>query len=141
MTIHAKDTWTTPAEASAFRTTPSYAETQAFLRRLANAAPDTIRLETFGTTPEGRPMTVVIAAKDGDLTPGRARAAGKPVVLLQAGIHPGEIEGKDAATKTPAPISGSTRTARRKWVSAASRNTSTSTATTSRPTPRKPARG
>ena len=96
MTIHAKDTWTTPAEASSFRTTPSYAETQAFLRRLARAAPDTIRLETFGTTPEGRPMTVVIAGKDGDLTPERARAAGKPIVLLQAGIHPGEIEGKDA---------------------------------------------
>lgn len=96
MTIYAKDTWTTPAEASGFRTTPSYAETQAFLRRLAHAAPDTIRLETFGTTPEGRPMIAVIAAKDGDLTPERARAAGKPIILLQAGIHPGEIEGKDA---------------------------------------------
>ena len=96
MTIHAKDTWTTPAEAYAFHKTPSYAETQAFLRRLAMAAPDTIRLETFGTTPEGRPMTVVVAAKDGDLTPERARAAGKPIVLVQAGIHPGEIEGKDA---------------------------------------------
>ncbi|MET0936252.1 MAG: M14 family metallopeptidase, partial [Luteibacter sp.] len=96
MAIHAKDTWTTPAEASRFRTTPSYAETQAFLQRLATAAPDTIRLETFGTTPEDRPMTVVIAGKDGDLSPERAHAAGKPVVLLQAGIHPGEIEGKDA---------------------------------------------
>jgi hypothetical protein len=96
MTIHAKDSWTTPAEASSFHTTPSYAETQAFLRRLAQAVPGSIRLETFGTTPEGRPMTVVIAAKDGDLTPERARAAGKPIVLLQAGIHPGEIEGKDA---------------------------------------------
>lgn len=94
--IQAKDTWTTPAEASSFRATPSYADTQAFLQRLAKAAPDTIRLATFGTTPEGRPMTVVIAAKDGDLTPEKARAAGKPIVLLQAGIHPGEIEGKDA---------------------------------------------
>jgi hypothetical protein len=96
MTAHATDTWTTPAEASGFRTTPSYADTQAFLRRLAHAAPGTIRLATFGTTPEGRPMTVVIAAADGDLTPERARAAGKPVVLVQSGIHPGEIEGKDA---------------------------------------------
>jgi hypothetical protein len=96
LTTQAKDTWTTPAEASAFRTTPSYPETQAFLRRLADASPDTIRLETFGTTPEGRPMTVVVAAKDGDLTPEKARAAGKPIILLQAGIHPGEIEGKDA---------------------------------------------
>ncbi|URL59322.1 peptidase M14 [Luteibacter flocculans] len=96
MTIHAKDTWTTPAEAYRFHKTPSYAETQAFLRRLAMASPETIRLETFGTTPEGRPMIVVIAAADGDLTPERARAAGKPIVLVQAGIHPGEIEGKDA---------------------------------------------
>jgi hypothetical protein len=96
MTICAKDAWVTPAEASGFRTTPGYAETQDFLRRLVRAAPDTLRLETFGTTPEGRPMTVVIAGKDGDLTPERARAAGKPIVLLQAGIHPGEIEGKDA---------------------------------------------
>ncbi|MGE7138440.1 M14 family metallopeptidase [Luteibacter sp. NPDC031894] len=96
MTLHAKERWTTPAEASSFRTTPSYADTVAFLHRLADAAPDTIRVESFGTSPEGRPMTVVIAARDGDLTPERARAAGKPVVLLQAGIHPGEIEGKDA---------------------------------------------
>ncbi|NID15595.1 M14 family metallopeptidase [Luteibacter yeojuensis] len=94
--VHAKDTWITPAEASSFRTTPSYAETVAYLRRLADAAPGTLRMETFGTTPEGRPMTVMIAAKDGDLTPAKAHAAGKPVILVQAGIHPGEIEGKDA---------------------------------------------
>ncbi|MET0934546.1 MAG: M14 family metallopeptidase [Luteibacter sp.] len=94
--VQANDRWTTPAEAASFRTTPSFAETQAYLQRLVEAAPGTLRLETFGTTPEGRPMTVVIAAKDGDLTPERAHAAGKPVVLVQAGIHPGEIEGKDA---------------------------------------------
>ncbi len=96
MAIHAADQWITPAEAASFRTTPSYADTTAFLQRLAKASPGSIHVETFGTTPEGRPMTVVIAAKDGDLTPERARAAGKPVILLQAGIHPGEIEGKDA---------------------------------------------
>lgn len=88
--------WTTPAEASQFRTTPSYADTLAYLERLAAAAPDKLRLATFGTTPEGRPMTVVIASGDGTFSPEAARAAHKPVVLLQAGIHPGEIEGKDA---------------------------------------------
>ncbi|TCV91452.1 zinc carboxypeptidase [Luteibacter rhizovicinus] len=96
MTLDAKDSWTTPAEASAFRTTPSYDETLAYLHRLVQAAPDRLRLEQFGTTPEGRPMMIVVAGENGDLTPERARAAGKPVVLLQAGIHPGEIEGKDA---------------------------------------------
>ena len=92
---HATD-WTTPAEAAHFRTTPSYADTLAYLERLQRAAPGKIRLETFGTTPEGRPMTVVIASGDGTFTPEAARAAHKPVVLVQAGIHPGEIEGKDA---------------------------------------------
>jgi hypothetical protein len=96
MTTHATENWTTPAEASHFRTTPSYADTVAYLKRLAAAAPDTLHVETFGTTPEGRPMVVVVAARDGDFTPAAARKAGKPVVLLQAGIHPGEIEGKDA---------------------------------------------
>ncbi|HEY4090523.1 MAG TPA: M14 family metallopeptidase [Luteibacter sp.] len=94
--LHAKETWTTPAEASGFRTTPSYADTLAYLHRVADASHGTVTMQTFGTTPEGRPMTVVVAAKDGDLTPEKARAAGKPIVLLQAGIHPGEIEGKDA---------------------------------------------
>lgn len=88
--------WTTPAEAAQFRTTPSYADTLAYLERLQRAAPGVIRLETFGTTPQGRPMTVVIASAGGTFDPAAARAAHKPVVLLQAGIHPGEIEGKDA---------------------------------------------
>jgi hypothetical protein len=100
ITAHAADSnaidWTTPAEAAQFRTTPSYADTLAYLERLQQAAPNVIRVATFGTSPQGRPMTVVIASGDGTFDPAAARKAGKPVVLLQAGIHPGEIEGKDA---------------------------------------------
>ncbi|MGN6383288.1 MAG: M14 family metallopeptidase [Dyella sp.] len=88
--------WTTPAEAAHFRTTPSYADMLAYLQRLQRAAPDKLKLVHFGTTPEGRPMMAVIASGDGTFDPAAARAAHKPVVLLQAGIHPGEIEGKDA---------------------------------------------
>jgi murein tripeptide amidase MpaA len=89
-------TWITPAEAAQSRTTPSYADTLAYLQRLQQAAPGMIRVETFGSTPQGRPLTVVMASADGTFDPTAARAAGKPVVWLQAGIHPGEIEGKDA---------------------------------------------
>ena len=88
--------WTTPAEAVGFRTTPSYADTLAYLKRLESAAPGKIQLQTFGVSPQGRPMIAVIANADGIFTPGGARAAKLPVVLVQAGIHPGEIEGKDA---------------------------------------------
>jgi hypothetical protein len=96
VSAYATTDWTTPAEAAHFRTTPSYADTLAYLQRLQQAAPTMIHLETFGTTPQGRPMTVVIASGDGTFDPTAAHAAHKPVVLVQAGIHPGEIEGKDA---------------------------------------------
>ncbi|MCE5232673.1 MAG: M14 family metallopeptidase [Mizugakiibacter sp.] len=88
--------WTTPAEAAHYRSTPDGAATRAYLQRLADAAPGTLRLARFGTTPQGRPLDVVVASNGGTFTPAAARAAGKAVVLVQAGIHAGEIEGKDA---------------------------------------------
>lgn len=88
--------WTTPAEAARFETTPSYAETRAYLQRLASAAPGRLHLGRFGVSPEGRDLMLVVAASDGEFTPAAARASGKPIVMVQAGIHAGEIEGKDA---------------------------------------------
>ncbi|RXD02438.1 carboxypeptidase [Sphingomonas sp. UV9] len=84
--VAANDPWITPAERAGFATTPRYAETRAWLERLAAASPR-IRVETFGRTAQGRDMLMVRASKGG---------AGKPVVLVQAGIHSGEIDGKDA---------------------------------------------
>ncbi len=69
---------------------PDYAATRAWFDRL-DAASDLIRIVQFGTSPEGRPIYAVIASRDGaTLDPA------KPVLLAQAGIHPGEIDGKDA---------------------------------------------
>lgn len=84
--VAANDPWITPAERAGFATTPPYAETRAWLERLAAASP-LIRIETFGRTAQGRDMLMVRASKGG---------TGKPVVLIQAGIHSGEIDGKDA---------------------------------------------
>ena len=82
--------WITPAERSGFEQTPSYEETRAWLQRLDAASP-LIRLEAFGVSPQGRDLLVAIASEDGD-----ALASSKPVLLVQAGIHSGEIDGKDA---------------------------------------------
>jgi hypothetical protein len=90
--------WQTSAEKSGFATTPNYDETRTYLERLAKAAPGRIHLEHFGTTAQGRPMMSVIASGSGLFTPEAARAAQVPVVLVQAGIHSGEIEGKDAGS-------------------------------------------
>jgi hypothetical protein len=85
----------TPAELSGYRETPSYEETLAFLRSLGERLPE-LRLEEFGRTGEGRPMTVAILSRQGAFTPAAAQALGRPVVLIQNGIHAGEIDGKDA---------------------------------------------
>lgn len=87
----ASDPWVTAFEADAAHDfSPSYADTRAWFDRL-DAASDLIRIEQFGVSPEGRPIYAVIASKDGaTLDPS------KPVLLAQAGIHPGEIDGKDA---------------------------------------------
>jgi len=88
--------WRTPAEMSDYRTTPRYAETMAYARRLVAAAPGALRLETFGRTGEGRDLVVVIASKNGVFDPAALHRAGRPVVLVQNSIHAGEMDGKDA---------------------------------------------
>lgn len=79
--------WITPAEASAFETTPSYAETRAYIDRLVAASP-LLRIEPLGRSSEGRELYAVVASRND----GRER----PRILVQAGIHGGEIDGKDA---------------------------------------------
>jgi murein tripeptide amidase MpaA len=89
------DDWTTPAEASDYQRTPRYAETMAYFERLDAASPAVTLIE-MGRSAQGRAMQAVILASEGISTPEAARATGKPVILIQAAIHPGENEGKDA---------------------------------------------
>lgn len=84
--VPAGDRWATMAEKSDFRESPSYADTMAWLRTL-DAASDLISLHAFGKSYQGRELFYVHAKKPG---------TGKPVVMVQAGIHAGEIDGKDA---------------------------------------------
>ena len=88
--------WQTHAERTDYRETPRYEETLAYCRKLAAAAPAQIRLGDFGRSGEGRALPLVIAADGGTFTPEASRRAGKVVVLVQANIHAGETDGKDA---------------------------------------------
>jgi Zinc carboxypeptidase len=87
--------WRTHAEATDYRETPSYDDTVAFARRLAHASP-CIDYESFGFSGEGRELPLVIASETGAFTADAAHAQGKAVVLIQACIHAGEPDGKDA---------------------------------------------
>ena len=87
--------WITPAEKMQLLDSPGYDETIAWLRKLADASP-LIELQPFGRTAQGRTLYVVVATKEKGVTPADLHAGGKPIVLAQAGIHAGEIDGKDA---------------------------------------------
>ncbi len=87
--------WQTLAETSGYARTARHADTLAWAQRLA-AESTLIDYQVFGKSPEGRDIAVLVASSDGAFTPAAARASGKEIVLVEAGIHPGEIEGKDA---------------------------------------------
>jgi hypothetical protein len=87
---------TTTAERSNWTRTGRYSEVESLCRDFPKAFPGKVRCETFGTTPEGRPMLALIASADGTLTPAANAKKGRPVLFFQGGIHAGEIDGKDA---------------------------------------------
>lgn len=87
--------WQTHAEKTDYRETPRYAETIEYARKLAADSP-LIEVESFGKSGEGRDLPLLIAAHGNTFTPEAAHEAGKAVVLIQACIHAGEPDGKDA---------------------------------------------
>ena len=88
--------WRTRAERTGWRETADYDETMRFCRQL-EAGSRWIKLVTYGTSGQGRALPMLVVSRDRAFTPEAARATGKPVVLIQNGIHAGEIEGKDAS--------------------------------------------
>ena len=89
------DPWITPSEKSGLLETPTYDETVAWLNRLVEASP-LLEMVSLGKSGEGRELWMVIASSDGAFSAETLRATEKPVVLVQGGIHSGEIDGKDA---------------------------------------------
>jgi hypothetical protein len=87
---------TTVAEASNYLSTSRYDDVMAFLSAIQQMDPD-IRVETFGTTNEGRALPLVVAGPPGVVSPFSAHATGLPIVFVMANIHAGEVEGKEAA--------------------------------------------
>lgn len=87
----------TKAEATQYRETSLHADVMTFLAALQARADRRFVLTSFGASPEGRELPLVILSKDGVKTPAEARATGRPIVLVINGIHAGEVEGKEAS--------------------------------------------
>ncbi|MDQ6786131.1 MAG: M14 family metallopeptidase [Acidobacteriota bacterium] len=87
--------WQTYAEKTDYRETPRYADTIAYSRKLDKAS-DLIVYKSFGKSGEGRDLPLLVTATGKAFTPEMARKQGKAVVFIQACIHAGESDGKDA---------------------------------------------
>lgn len=86
----------TTGEKSGWNETAPYAEAVDLAHRLERAS-RFVKVLDFGTTPEGRTMIAIAVSKDRAFTPDAAAKTNKAIVMIQSGIHSGEIEGKDTA--------------------------------------------
>lgn len=101
----------TLAERSGFTETSPYDSVVAYLRRLVrraaaldSAGGDRSRfpaaaslvLQTMGTSTEGRALPIVVLARPMVRSASDAHLTGRPVVYVEANIHAGEVEGKEA---------------------------------------------
>lgn len=85
----------TRAERTDYKETSHYEDVVAFVQAIqAKGGP--VTLQWMGSTAEGRKMPLVIASRP-PMTAEMARRSGRPIIYIQANIHAGEVEGKEAA--------------------------------------------
>lgn len=93
--IKSKHPWVTPAELTNLTETPDYAATVSYLQKLV-ASSELLRMESIGKSPQGRDIWLIKASMQPELIGKGQGKSGRPTLLVQAGIHSGEIDGKDA---------------------------------------------
>jgi hypothetical protein len=98
----------TTAERTGYAATSSNAEVGAFLDSLKRAGAP-LAVSELGTTALGKPIYFAIASDPPVTSPAEAAAAGKLVVYLQANIHGGEVEGKEAVLALLRELGGARR--------------------------------
>ena len=85
----------TRAEATDYVETSSYDDVVRLAKGIVSSSP-LAQYENFGTTEEKREMPLLILSDPAVSTPEAARKLGRPMVFVQANIHAGEVEGKEA---------------------------------------------
>jgi len=93
--VDKSEKWVTPFELSDGFESPTYSETMAWVEKLA-ANSEYLSIVTIGTSEQGKPIQLVIASKDQSFSADELSTSVKPLIFFQAGIHAGEIDGKDA---------------------------------------------
>jgi murein tripeptide amidase MpaA len=84
----------TTSEKTSWEETGPYSEVVEISHRMERAS-RSVKVLDIGTTPEGRTMIALVVSKDRAFTPEAAAKTNKVIIMIQSGIHAGEIEGKD----------------------------------------------
>ena len=86
----------TVAEASNFTATSRYADVANFIKELQRQS-SLLRVETLCVSPEGRAVPLLLIGEPVPSSPLTLAHDGRAVVYIQANIHAGEVEGKEAS--------------------------------------------
>ncbi|MEO6235752.1 MAG: M14 family zinc carboxypeptidase, partial [Vicinamibacterales bacterium] len=87
----------TKAESSGFKSTSTYDDVVTFMKAVDDASP-LVFYTTYGTTHERRAMPMAVVGTNlKDASAAAVKASGKLRVHIQANVHAGEVEGKEAA--------------------------------------------
>ena len=87
----------TKAESSGFKSTSTYDDVVTFMKAVDEASP-LVFYTTYGNTHEGRAMPMAVVGTNlKDASAASVKASGKLRVHIQANVHAGEVEGKEAA--------------------------------------------
>ncbi len=86
----------TVAESTNYAATSRYADVMAFIRELQRLSP-LVRVETLCESTEGRAVPLLVIGRPAPLSPNDLKADKRMVVYIQANIHAGEVEGKEAS--------------------------------------------
>ncbi len=85
----------TRAEITNYEETSTYADVTRVIDGLV-ATSSLVHTESFGKTEEGRDLPLMVISDPKVTTPAAAHKLGRPLVFVQANIHAGEVEGKEA---------------------------------------------
>lgn len=86
----------TRAELTNYQETSTYEDVIKFMRAIESKYPDRIRYETIGASAEGRKIPMITLASPMVKDANAASKSGKLIIYIQANIHAGEVEGKEA---------------------------------------------
>jgi hypothetical protein len=86
----------TVAEQSQFKATSRHADVMTFVRTLQGLSPY-LRVETLATSEEGRNVPLLVIGKPLPALPFSLRNDRRGIIYIQANIHAGEVEGKEAS--------------------------------------------